>query len=127
MVDNAFKAYCGSLPAGSLELQYYSAIGKLVDCVKFDSSNPVVGLGLISFLTTYDFVGAGIDTRSHPISGSRLEDSFLVSKLFHPVGHDEYWWHLEHLRREGSADVIAQRDWWRQHLEDVPGMVKIIG
>lgn len=127
MLDNAFKRYCDSLPPGSPELQYYSAIGSLISSIEFDPTDPVVGLGLLSFLTVYDFVGAGIDTRSQPVSGSRLEDALLISKIFNPVCRDEHWWKLDLLKKEGSADVVKQREWWRQQLESVPEMVRIIG
>lgn len=127
MLDDAFNRYCDTLPPGSPELQYYCAIGSLVSSIEFDPADPVVGLGLLEFLTIYDFVGAGIDTRSHPVSGSRLEDSLLVSKIFHPVGRDEHWWRRELLEKEGSADVVKQREWWRQQLELTPEMVRIIG
>lgn len=104
--------YLEQFPAGSSDREYQAALCTVVAGMSFDDSDSLVGLGLLSFLDSYDFVGAGIDTTKHPAVGSLYSDAEFVAHVFRKVGRDASWWRDNYLRGKDAAAVSQQAEFW---------------
>lgn len=118
MVD--VKNFVDSFPETSAEREYHGALVAITSAISFDRSNPHVGFGLLDFLTYHRFSGAGIDTGTHSVAGSREEDALFVAHLFHNLGHDPSWWLHESLRFNNPKEVEYWNNWWLKQFEQSP-------
>lgn len=113
---NSPVEFVQSLPDGSCEREYHSVLCNIISTIDFDDNNYDLGIGLLSFLETYDVVSQGINTVSHPAAGSRRENARLVAHFFSKVNNDASWWR-EELLRSLDASAAPSRDWWKREFE----------
>lgn len=106
------NALIESFPEGSAEREYHGAIAEIIRRIEFDDSNAQAGIGLLNFLTDKSFIAGMLDTRVHPVAGSRIENAILVSYLFSSLGRDVDWWVAESLKGPTRWD-----EWWLHEFQ----------
>jgi hypothetical protein len=110
-----------ALPEGGPEREYCAALSTIVQVPEADLRSVESGLGLLRFLNSYDFVGAGIDTTTHPAAGSDLFNATFVAHLFYPVGKRPEWWK----QRALSSVSDVHTDAWRSRFAESTQVEKV--
>lgn len=114
------ETFIASLPEDSPERAYHQALWDIVSTAKPGSPNVETGFGLMLFLERHDFVCNQIDTRTHPIAGSREENALFVQHLLPSVGENALWWKCKCVGTESQPKVVESSEWWRDHFRNHP-------
>lgn len=112
---NNVTSFINSFAHDSAEYEYHSAVFRIVSAISFDDTSSDCGIGLLEFLTEGDFIGAGINTLTHPIANSREENARLIAALFHRAERPVFWWAGSSL--EGRPETAVWKKWWREKFE----------
>lgn len=125
MYISDIQTFIEGFPSGNPEREYHEALFEIVEPAQGEASDLVSGLGLLLFINSYDFVGAGINTMQHPIAGSDLENATFVAHLYHHLGKRPEWWKAEALRKAGEEEVIRSREDWKKYFESSGAVKKV--